>query len=213
MRSADRRSRPRVTVSPNEKLSFSMNLEGHVHTGSVLDISETCVRVSFAANGHNPRAKQTAHQVRSALAAAGLRCGSAQPRAASVRRGRHHQHRGRSRVWPAEPSEPSRALLVALLNSPPPKSPWSQRLLYSIVRAYRRNTRISPARQRYPHVFVTDGDVIPRDPWDSRRHVFVRSTKLRACPISKASPTWFRSTTGSWSCRRPELTARSSRRS
>ncbi|HEX9103714.1 MAG TPA: hydroxymethylglutaryl-CoA reductase, partial [Polyangia bacterium] len=64
MRPADRRSRPRVTVRPTEKLTFSMDLEGRVHTGSVLDISEQCVRVSFAANGHNPRANQTARRVR-----------------------------------------------------------------------------------------------------------------------------------------------------
>ncbi|HEX6836837.1 MAG TPA: hydroxymethylglutaryl-CoA reductase, partial [Polyangia bacterium] len=64
MRSADRRSRPRVTVRPTEKLTFSMESEGRVHTGAVLDISEQCVRVAFAANGHNPRANQTARRVR-----------------------------------------------------------------------------------------------------------------------------------------------------
>ena len=64
MRSADRRSRPRVTVRPSEKLTLSMDLEGRVHTGSVLDISEQCVRVAFARNGHNPRANQTARRVR-----------------------------------------------------------------------------------------------------------------------------------------------------
>jgi NADP-dependent 3-hydroxy-3-methylglutaryl-CoA reductase len=41
-----------------------MQLEGHVHVGSVLDISEQCVRVAFVANGHNPRANQTARRVR-----------------------------------------------------------------------------------------------------------------------------------------------------
>lgn len=61
---SDRRSRPRVTVRPTEKLTFSMETEGHVHTGSVLDISEQCVRVSFARNGHNPHANQTARRVR-----------------------------------------------------------------------------------------------------------------------------------------------------
>ena len=64
MRSADCRSHPRVTVAPSEKLTFSMDLEGRVHVGSVLDISERCVRVVFAANGHNPRANQTARRVR-----------------------------------------------------------------------------------------------------------------------------------------------------
>ena len=64
MRSADRRCRPRITISPNERLTFSMDVEGHVHIGSVLDISEGCVRVAFVANGHNPRANQTARHVR-----------------------------------------------------------------------------------------------------------------------------------------------------
>ncbi|HSN32892.1 MAG TPA: hydroxymethylglutaryl-CoA reductase, partial [Ideonella sp.] len=35
-----------------------------MHTGSVLDISEQCVRVAFARNGHNPQANQTARRVR-----------------------------------------------------------------------------------------------------------------------------------------------------